>query len=657
MKKLIVMSLSLVALLSLTFTEINSQTRQRQVKKYNPLHRAILKGSKSLVKKYSKPRYFYYFDESTPLPIELAFRQDRMDLAKIMVSRGLNVDHKKDAWDTAIIPMVCTSKWLKFMISAGADKNQIIQSLGNQSLLHIAARCPQSESLKFLLHRGVYREAKSVTGATPLFLAVSFKRYKNARILIAAGAKMEYRYKGEKFWALKNAIGNHDPVMVKLLLDSLHRVKPNTDLIYMKLVDLKNDNRRPGTDVKGDIIKIFNMLVKKGLIQMPVKAYTCKAFAHEPELAEYWIDNVWKNKGWKITDYRHKYGGSMLSCAYRKEDVKWLMGKAKWLVSPVAMYAERRDFKEARRYVEEGYDINGKDARGRNVLFFTGVKNCDIELVKYFIKKGADPNFKDSSGETIYSSVNNLKKADPVYVALLMKAGFKADNKNKKGDTALDTARKRCRRQLVQPYDSKKLENCVETLAILSGQSVEKFIPVKCRGKLRLSRLQGYKYIKKKDGYYKWQRGVLVKVKLPDPCGKYRRDGSSGEIKEASDKPGVFGKWKFLGRSASSGVANRYKIGFGRPVEFYHDRYAGKNWELKLETSGVFKQLMILGGSSRKTKPEDMKMIYRGRAKTLSSKVLMKRGSKYPYWQIKMNGARRGFVPVKGAGKVYIRTD
>ncbi len=656
MKKISFMNIFLILVIFTPFNEINSQNRQQTIKKYNPLHRAILDGSVSSVKKYSIPRYFYYSDSNTEMPLELAFRKNRMDLAKIMIRRGLRVDRKDYFGETVIFKMACSPKWLKLLMSAGAAKNQKSANLGNQSLLQAAARCPGSESVKFLIQRKAYLESKDVSKSTPLMSAVNFGRLENARALIKAGARMEYRHGQEKTDTLTVAIANNDPAMVKLLLNSLHRVRPYTDRIYRKLTGSKSQAGKKQEE--SHAIEIFKLLRKRKLSLTPVKEYTCQAFSFEPSLARYWIDNIWKMRGWKLGAYRHKYGTSMLQCTRQKEDMKWLLGRGRWDVSPLPLFADREDLEEVRSLLESGYDVNGRDNHGRSALFYTGRKNFNHRITDLLIEKGASVNLRDNKGDTIYSTSLNSIKTNPDYVEKLLKAGFDPRIKNGQGKTAIDMAREECRGPLRRSYSSEFLENCVKSLSLLTGEKEEQFIPEICNKPFSLSKYQKGQYVKRSDGYYYYRFGKWVKHN-PDTCGKYRQFGQAKkETLQPYRKEGYSpaGRWKIIGKTSSFGYTKK-GIGAGRWFFFNPGSYAGKKWQIEFETMGVFKNVLILGSEKKGALYDDFRIIYEGTSKTISSKDMKGAAAKYSTWIIKMNGTKEGFYNVKGMSKVRIKSE
>ena len=66
--------------------------------------------------------------------------------------------------------------------------------------------------------------------------------------------------------------------------------------------------------------------------------------------------------------------------------------------------AEKNDFKEVKRLINMGADVNQVDARGITPLLYAmSQDNVDVDMVKYLAENGADINQVEKSGETALS--------------------------------------------------------------------------------------------------------------------------------------------------------------------------------------------------------------------------------------------------------------
>ena len=84
--------------------------------------------------------------------------------------------------------------------------------------------------------------------------------------------------------------------------------------------------------------------------------------------------------------------------------------------------------------IENGANINYQDRIGYSVLHFIG-QNQMIELAKFFLEKGADPNLQDIHGNTpLWTAVFNSKETKEI-VRLLLRYHADPNIENKHGKT------------------------------------------------------------------------------------------------------------------------------------------------------------------------------------------------------------------------------
>ena len=87
--------------------------------------------------------------------------------------------------------------------------------------------------------------------------------------------------------------------------------------------------------------------------------------------------------------------------------------------------------------IDNGTDINHQDKIGYSVLHFAG-QNILVELSKYLLEKGANPNIQDIHGNTaLWTAIFNTKLPtdDQGVVKLLLKYGADANLTNNHGKT------------------------------------------------------------------------------------------------------------------------------------------------------------------------------------------------------------------------------
>lgn len=107
--------------------------------------------------------------------------------------------------------------------------------------------------------------------------------------------------------------------------------------------------------------------------------------------------------------------------------------------SPLILACYNGNIEVASYLIENMKDINGSSSYG-TPLMAAVVKN-EIELVKLLLKKGADPNIKDTNGTTalIYATMFQYNE---IVKILCKEATIVVEHKDNKGFTALDYANK-----------------------------------------------------------------------------------------------------------------------------------------------------------------------------------------------------------------------
>ena len=97
------------------------------------------------------------------------------------------------------------------------------------------------------------------------------------------------------------------------------------------------------------------------------------------------------------------------------------------------------DMEVARTLLDLGAPIDFADGNGITMLGRAALNN-DLELARMLIERGANVNVVDKQGMTPLLWAANIDFGDSAMVELLLKAGAKADAKNKDGRTALELA-------------------------------------------------------------------------------------------------------------------------------------------------------------------------------------------------------------------------
>lgn len=62
---------------------------------------------------------------------------------------------------------------------------------------------------------------------------------------------------------------------------------------------------------------------------------------------------------------------------------------------------EKDDKELLAKLIELGEDINAKDKDGYTVLHYAGMKSKNLDLLKFLVEKGANPNVKTELNESV----------------------------------------------------------------------------------------------------------------------------------------------------------------------------------------------------------------------------------------------------------------
>jgi ankyrin repeat protein len=89
--------------------------------------------------------------------------------------------------------------------------------------------------------------------------------------------------------------------------------------------------------------------------------------------------------------------------------------------------------------VDLGAAVDRTDARITPLV--KAVLGDQVEMARFLISKGADPNHVDGNGMTPLLYAASIDFGGPAMIDMLLKAGARTDMKTKEGKTALELAR------------------------------------------------------------------------------------------------------------------------------------------------------------------------------------------------------------------------
>lgn len=124
------------------------------------------------------------------LPLSLAFGGNQLDIARILIERGANVDAKNSKGVCVIHQAIVLGRpeWVEFLLMNGADVNVLTdQQPSGSTPLHLADNL---KVVELLLHHGADVSFQSPDGTAPLHDAVSGGHQEIVIALLRSGANV-----------------------------------------------------------------------------------------------------------------------------------------------------------------------------------------------------------------------------------------------------------------------------------------------------------------------------------------------------------------------------------------------------------------------------------------------------------------------------------
>ena len=106
---------------------------------------------------------------------------------------------------------------------------------------------------------------------------------------------------------------------------------------------------------------------------------------------------------------------------------------------PFVKAAQEDNLEELAALISET-DVNMRDTRSQTTALEHAVRNANREMVQFLLTAGADPNARDSSGQTVLMDLDEDATADLVWD--LINSGAKVNLQDEDGNTRADGAGK-----------------------------------------------------------------------------------------------------------------------------------------------------------------------------------------------------------------------
>ncbi|MBX9744379.1 MAG: ankyrin repeat domain-containing protein [Chlamydiales bacterium] len=378
----------------------------REFPKGFPLHHAISEGrfneARSLIAAGANIEA-ETFDGVTPLHLAASFiAPGHVQMVEFLLEKGAN-PNAKDLEHKTPLHHVNRLEVAKLLIANGADPH--IKTIRNQTILHRIARretAENSDLVTFLLETGVNPNAIDANGETALDMAVTNGLYTFASTLIAYGADFSSLSpeKDPFDWSpLSIAVMNQQPRLVSLLIEhgaDLHKKNADgTEAIHLAARSCKNS-------------EILDYLLSKGA-NLSATSYDgrtalhCAAAKGNAEMVKALLD-----AGANPHLLNHAGETPLLDALFNAQlnTAKLLL---KYETHPeanrslqgiISLAVEWREFDILKDLIEQGFDVNVKEARGRCPLLLAGAKD-QFHVLELLVQKGADLQALDTKGNSI----------------------------------------------------------------------------------------------------------------------------------------------------------------------------------------------------------------------------------------------------------------
>ncbi|KAI5849160.1 ankyrin repeat-containing domain protein [Tricharina praecox] len=336
-----------------------------------PLHLAVLKGHKELVKMFlewgADPNAK---DSSQGTAIHFAAHYDRHEMIGLLVDKGALLKHhanlsaSDDKWSA--LAFACSFghvEAVKFLLEQGIEVDS--RDLMRDTPLHNAASGGHDSVIRLLLEKGAEIQAGNNGLETPLHMAcLHAKEVSTVRILLEHGADPNAHSLGTQCTTpLHIAAQNDSTEIVRLLLEKGADPNAKTEMIGWDALRLAQS------------VEVCEILIVAGA---DVKAISNSGFTQLAQSA----GNLGKTK--LLADH---------GVDFTRTGGPGNKGPISWAVAA-------NDFYMARLAIEAGDDINRKDTETGGTPLHAAVQRKLFGMIKFLIKNGADKNVKNDNGET-----------------------------------------------------------------------------------------------------------------------------------------------------------------------------------------------------------------------------------------------------------------
>lgn len=454
---------------------------------WTPLFRAVERrqsqAAKLFIEAGAEVNMFDYSRESTPL--HSACVGGCVDCIRLLLDAGADVNVTDNCELTSLYKACwwgeCDLDCIKLLVEAGADVNAGAPIIG-------AAGCDKFDNVLYLIEKGADINVKTDEGFSPLGFAILSGQTQIARLLLAAGARVDdLFYDGNSemnYSALRGAAEFCGLDLVKHLVDlgadvhavdddgrtPLHCYKVNKECIqyFIETCGLEVNAR----DLKGNTPLIYI------------------TYESDVDCLRYLIEkgadvNAVDNEGWSALGSA-LYGEdkeiiALLLQNGAEVNVSWEKGE-----TPLHYAVKHCGSEIVKLLIEAGADVYATDEQGDTPLYVACSKNkLDVECIRVLVENGVDVN-RPFNADRETPMLYAFKKNNEELVELLFNLGDSVDAVSTDLNNMLfDMVSNECRKS--DSFMSFLLEKFIRNQSVKEGKTEYKWIvDEKLESKIRL---------------------------------------------------------------------------------------------------------------------------------------------------------------------------
>jgi len=399
------------------------------------------------------------YDEETLIKYALE-NENGSKIVKLLIEKGADVNVKYDYDKKTLLHTACKNKNgfenVKYLIEKGADVN-VKDKDGKTSLFYACKNKNGFEIAKYLIQKGADVNVKDKDNNTLLMYASYYADVNFVKLLVSKGA--DYKNVSVFYpesWNKDTFYGNLISITINenkldILKYFIEELKININETEYNPKTKKNDGWNAlQSAVLKENIKLINYLIDKGadinaseggdgssslMIALKLKRY---------DIAELFLKknanlNILNNEGWSALNYVLKNKNLELAKLFinKGADVSTKLSEGNNLYGeyfPLLFAMEYEEYDFAKILIEKGADVNMKNSSGYTALIYA-LENRKFKIAELLLNKGADVSIKNKFGNTalIIASKNN---ADLNLIKLFVKNGADINSIGNSGYTA-----------------------------------------------------------------------------------------------------------------------------------------------------------------------------------------------------------------------------